>query len=47
MNRAFRRTGIGVAVVAAWVGIGGGAAQAAVVNPYTPQALCGLGYTTV
>lgn len=47
MHRAIRRIGIGAALVAALVGAAGTGAQAAVVNPYTPQGLCGLGYTTV
>lgn len=45
MHRAIRRIGIGAALVAALVGSAGTGAQAAVVNPYTPQGLCGLGYT--
>ncbi|MFG1658153.1 hypothetical protein ACGFIY_16660 [Micromonospora chersina] len=47
MQRLIRRIGIAAAVAAALVGVAGTGAQAAVVNPYTPEALCGLGYVAV
>ncbi|SCE72202.1 hypothetical protein GA0074695_0589 [Micromonospora viridifaciens] len=47
MKRAIRRIGIAAAMAAVLVGLSGAGAQAAVVNPYTPQGLCGLGFTTV
>lgn len=47
MHRAIRRIGIGAALVAALVGAAGTGAQAAAVNPYTPQGLCGMGYNIV
>lgn len=47
MQRLIRRIGIAAAVAAVLVGVAGTGAQAAVVNPYTPEALCGLGYVAV
>jgi len=47
MLRASRRTGIVATVTAALAGLAGTGAQAAVVNPYTPQGLCGLGFVSV
>ncbi|SCL61603.1 hypothetical protein GA0070606_3469 [Micromonospora citrea] len=43
MYRTIRRIGVVLAVAVGLVA-GGGAAQAAVVNPVTPQSLCGPGY---
>lgn len=47
MQRLIRRLGIVAAVGAVLVGAAGTGAQAAVVNPYTPEALCGLGFVAV
>ena len=45
MYRTIRRIGVVLAVAVGLVAGGGATAQAAVVNPVTPQSLCGLGYT--
>ncbi|MGR6322667.1 hypothetical protein Q2K19_12215 [Micromonospora soli] len=42
-----RRIGFMAAVAAVLVGALGAGARAGVVNPYTPEALCGLGFTAV
>ncbi|MFI7647071.1 hypothetical protein ACIBTZ_13460 [Micromonospora sp. NPDC049460] len=41
-----RRIAVAVTAVAALVGVAGAPAQAAV-NPYTPEAVCGVGYTRI
>ncbi|MCM0677226.1 hypothetical protein NCC78_21410 [Micromonospora phytophila] len=47
MRRTIRRLGTALALTVGLVGGAGGAAQAATVNPVTPQSLCGPGYTAV
>ncbi len=47
MRRIIRRIGIAAATAALLVGAPGTGARAAVVNPYTPEGLCGLGFRTV
>ncbi|MEU1687482.1 hypothetical protein [Micromonospora sp. NPDC005707] len=47
MQRAIGRIGMVAAGAAVLVAVAGTGAAAAVVNPYTPQALCGLGFTAV
>ncbi|MET8910182.1 hypothetical protein [Micromonospora sp. NPDC004551] len=46
MQRVIRRIAT-AAAAAALVALPGTGARAAVVNPYTPEALCGLGFTAV
>ncbi|MCW3816450.1 hypothetical protein ONA91_18550 [Micromonospora sp. DR5-3] len=47
MQRAIRRIGIVAAGLVGLVGLGGPGAQAAAVNPYPPQGLCGPGFVSV
>ncbi|MFG2058462.1 hypothetical protein ACGFI9_31000 [Micromonospora sp. NPDC048930] len=47
MRRIFRRIGIAAATAAVLVGVTGTGARAEVVNPYTPEGLCGPGFRTV
>lgn len=44
MNRTIRRLGVVLALAVGLVGGAGGTAQAATINPVTPQSACGLGY---
>ncbi|MGY0006936.1 hypothetical protein [Micromonospora sp. I033] len=47
MQRVIRRIGIVVAGAAVLAGVAGTGARAGVVNPYTPEALCGSGFIAV